>query len=507
MTRETFQRIALALAVVTMMGIVMPVGAAPAALKQIMVAQGIEPWTLDSGQVTAQAIVNVTAHVLESMLEYDPQFKMRGHLAQSWSRTGPTTWEYRLRPNIKFSNGQALTAEDVKFSFDRVMAEASKSQRKGETRYIKSVTTAGANVVRFETNVPIPYFDLYQLKFPIVPKAYVQQIGEERFATQPIGTGPFVLKEWVKDERIVLDANPNYWGEKPKVDRIVFRTVPDVSARVAALLSSQTDIVVDLQPVSKDRVRARPTLQIVESPSMRNMFIMYDVLNNTPLRDRRVRQALNFAINKDELIRTVLGGYGKALQGQVVTNLYRDFNPNLQPYPYDLARARALLQEAGFPQGFEIRMQSPNGRYMLDKEMAQAVAGQLQQAGVRVRVDVLEWGVYTREQYSYSGGPLFYIGYATEPDTARMLSVFHGKHPNSYYRVPAFDQMVEAAESEGDAARRQTLVRRALEYFREEAPILFLHQQVDLFGLNRRLRGWVPFPDQRIRLNEVDVTR
>ena len=200
--------------------------------KELVIVQGTEPWTMDMQWVTAQVIVNVGNHIQQTLLDYDHSMTLQPNLAVSWEQIEPTVWQYKLREGVQFSNGEPFNADQVKFSFDRVMAPDSDSMRKGETRYVSSVEVVDDYTVNFHTDGIIPLFDLYvTAKFPIVPEAYITENDAEHFASNPIGTGPYVLEEWVKDDHITLRKNPTYWGEEPKIDVITFLTVPDIASR------------------------------------------------------------------------------------------------------------------------------------------------------------------------------------------------------------------------------------------------------------------------------------
>ena len=476
--------------------------------KELVIVQGTEPWTMDMQWVTAQVIVNVGNHIQQTLLDYDHSMTLQPNLAVSWEQIEPTVWQYKLREGVQFSNGEPFNADQVKFSFDRVMAPDSDSMRKGETRYVSSVEVVDDYTVNFHTDGIIPLFDLYvTAKFPIVPEAYITENDAEHFASNPIGTGPYVLEEWVKDDHITLRKNPTYWGEEPKIDVITFLTVPDISSRVATLLAGEADIATDLQPATVQEVENREGLSVVSRPGMRSVFLLFNTQIESPVTDRRVRQAINYAVDKDVIIENILDGFGKKLEGQVLSEEYWGYQAALEAYPYDPAKAKELLAEAGYPDGFDLRIVSPRGRYMMDAEISQAVAGQLKDVGINVTVDTLEWGVFSEEQYSHEGGPVFLLGYMTVPDAARMLSIWHSTHPNDQHPDAKFDELSDAAINETDVDARREIVKEAVEYFREDAPVVFLHQQYILWGVHDRIQNFAPFPDGRLKIDaSIDVT-
>ena len=476
--------------------------------KELVIVQGTEPWTMDMQWVTAQVIVNVGNHIQQTLLDYDHSMTLQPNLAVSWEQIEPTVWQYKLREGVEFSNGEPFNADQVKFSFDRVMAPDSDSMRKGETRYVSSVEVVDDYTVNFHTDGIIPLFDLYvTAKFPIVPEGYITENGAQHFANNPIGTGPYVLEEWVKDDHITLRKNPTYWGEEPNIDVLTFLTVPDISSRVATLLAGEADIATDLQPATVQEVEDRDGLSVVSRPGMRSVFLLFNTKIDSPVTDRRVRQAINYAVDKDAIIANILDGFGKKLEGQVLSEEYWGYQAALEAYPYDPAKAKELLAEAGYPDGFDLRIVSPRGRYMMDAEISQAVAGQLKEVGINATVDTLEWGVFSEEQYSHEGGPVFLLGYMTVPDAARMLSIWHSTHPNDQHPDATFDELSDAAINETDVDARREIVKEAVEYFREDAPVVFLHQQYILWGVHDRVQNFAPFPDGRLKIDaSIDVT-
>jgi peptide/nickel transport system substrate-binding protein len=276
---------------------------------------------------------------------------------------------------------------------------------------------------------------------------------------------------------------------------------------VATLLAGEADIATDLQPATVQEVENREGLSVVSRPGMRSVFLLFNTQIESPVTDRRVRQAINYAVDKDVIIESILDGFGKKLEGQVLSEEYWGYQAALEAYPYDPAKAKELLAEAGYPDGFDLRIVSPRGRYMMDAEISQAVAGQLKDVGINVTVDTLEWGVFSEEQYSHEGGPVFLLGYMTVPDAARMLSIWHSTHPNDQHPDAKFDALSDAAINETDVDARRAIVKEAVEYFREDAPVVFLHQQYILWGVHDRVQNFAPFPDGRLKIDaSIDVT-
>ena len=228
------------------------------------------------------------------------------------------------------------------------------------------------------------------------------------------------------------------------------------------------------------------------------MLVLFNA-EKPPFSDRRVRQAVNYAIDKDALVKSLFEGKTTPLDGQLVTPDYVGYNPTLKPYPYDPAKARQLLAEAGYPTGFQTSLDSPSGRYLLDKEVAQAVAGQLTQVGIRSEFHALEWGVYMAKlTKAHQLAPMALIGWAWPTfDAGGLLSLIKEGSPYSYYKSPEFNRLLNAANATMEVQKRRDLLHQAARVLHDDPPGAFLYREPNIYGLAERL-VWKPTPDQTI---------
>jgi peptide/nickel transport system substrate-binding protein len=222
---------------------------------------------------------------------------------------------------------------------------------------------------------------------------YVREKGDSHVATNPVGTGPFKFVRWRKDDALVLEANEGYWRGAPRIKTLVFRPIPDESTRVAALSAGEVDIARGVPPSLVKQLADNPRTRIARVPSALNIHVILDTLKEGPLRDRRVRQAINYGVDKEGIIKSILEGNGGAVGGPLTPVMF-GFAPDVKPYPHDPERAKRLLAKAGFAQGISLTFNSPNGRYLKEKEVNEAIAGQLAKIGVRTQLAVREWGTY-----------------------------------------------------------------------------------------------------------------
>ncbi|MEA2582981.1 MAG: peptide/nickel transport system substrate-binding protein [Thermomicrobiales bacterium] len=476
----------------------------------LQVVTGSDPGVLDPHGVNAavsEATV-VFGQIFETLVDVaftegsQPSFIPQ--LATEWTSVDELTWEFKLREGVTFHNGEPFTADAVKFSVERIRNPEMKSPA---TQYLPAsldrVDVVDPLTVRVVTKSPYPLTVLSFSRLRIVPPLYVEEQGAEGFGKAPVGTGPFKFVEWVKDDHTTLERNDDYWGGASAISRIVFQPRPEPSARTAALLSGEADIVT-LVPISDvQSIADSSELAVAEVPSIRAMFVELDSIGDTPLKDVRVRQALNYAVDKDELIEFLLEGHGVKLDGQLPTKQYFGHNPNLQAYPYDPDKAKALLAEAGYGDGFDITLRGPVGRYMADKELTEAIAGKLAEVGVRATVDVTEWSVYIGKLYERNLAPMFLLGWAPLPDTLGMLTLNLCSSVVNYHCNQEYDDLVAEANTTVDEAARSELYNQATQWLYDNPPCIFLHQQMNIYGVNKRVQGFTPYPDEFFRLNGV----
>jgi peptide/nickel transport system substrate-binding protein len=513
MTRST--RIALAV-VLTLLA--SAAWAAPAG--KVVIAQGVDPTTLDLQNQQETPAGNVGTHIFDRLVVRDKDLNLVPALAAELPRVlSPTVWEVKLRKGVRFQNGEEFNAESVKFSFERVANPANKLRGAPPLTPIDRVEIVDSHTVRVHTKVPWPIFVkamnfTQAVMYP--PKAYAGK-DSAFISKNPIGTGPYKLVRWSKDEEIVLEANPGYWGAPPRVKTVVFRPIPDDAVRVAALQNGEIDVAVNIPPHLATIIGNHPKLSLSTAPSVRTIQLMFythefDANNKLvgpypgPTSDRRVRQAIASAIDTDELIKGVLDG--KAMRIAVpLTSMHFGFDPGLKPITRDVARTRKLLGEAGYPNGLDLVVNGPQGRYVRDKEVLEAVGGQLTKAGIRTTVRTFEFVNYLNTMaYIHKAGPVWLIGWGVAALDAEPVYVplFRSGKPLANYANPDFDRMVDEATAIMDEKKRLDQFRRINRLMVEDMPFVPLYQQVDLYGVSKRV-DWKARSDEVIRAYDMAV--
>ncbi len=475
--------------------------ASAAAPDEIVVAQSADAYTMDPGRHSVFPTANVLFQIYDALITVDPSGAFRPALALDWSNPDPLTWRFRLRPRVRFHNGEILNAAAVKASFDRVLDPAFHSPYLSRISAIKAVVVVDELTVDFKTAKPYPtmLFSLYEAAFPalITPPGYLAQKGPDALATAPIGTGPYRFVEWRKDDRVVLEANPDYWGGRPAIARVVFRPIKETRTRIAELHSGGVQLAVDIPPEDVAGLSAGAT-KIITIASDLVYFFAFDTLKPSPLTDKRVRQAINHAVDVAAIQKALLGGLGSRIALTLPTNAF-GYDPAWSPYPYDPARAKALLAEAGFANGFTIPLMGRQGRYLKDREIMEATAGFLRRVGIIVQPQYLEAGVWEQVSERKGRDGITFPGWSGRDPDLVWFPLLHSGQYQSYYSNPALDALLDEGRATLDVARRRAVYRDAAAMIKEEAPHLPLIQPPLIYGTDARL-VWSPRTDSMIDL-------
>ncbi len=467
----------------------------------VVIAQGVDATTLDPHNHYEMPNFNVCLNIYETLFMRDDEMKLQPLLATSSRLINDTTWEFGLRKGVKFQNGEIFNAAAVKYSLERLSDPKAKLKQTTLQGVISKVEIVDDYTVRVYTSKPYPYLDS-QLGHlgAILPPKYAQEKGMVHLARNPVGTGPYKLVSWIKDDHLVLEANDGYWKGPPRIKKGIFRPIPEPTTRVAGLQTQELDLIVNIPPHLSRLMDWKGRSRIAKVPSARIIYMALDTTKEGPTSDRRVRQAIAQGIDLDTIIRTVLEG-NALKQGAPVTPSHFAYDPAIKPYAYNPENARKLLAEAGLAKGFDMVINSPNGRYLNDKEMAEAVAGSLRKVGISASVKPYEWGTYLNQIYSRKGGPAFIMGSggATFDPDANYFPHLKSGQIYSHYNNPKMDELIEQGRITMDKGKRAKIYGEAARLYKEDAPWAFCYQQMDIYGASERL-NWKPRPDEKIVL-------
>jgi peptide/nickel transport system substrate-binding protein len=470
----------------------------------LVVGHHLDPTTLDPFGTTTAAFQSVFAQIVEQLVVFDAERAVvRPWLATSWRWLDPTTLEMQLRRGVSFSNGEPFDAAAARYSLELLFRAAPYSAWTQDL--VRSVETAGSHTVRIRLVRPSAFLlPLLARGSFVVPPRHHQEVGAARFAQQPIGTGPFVLSEWSKGARIVLDRNPRYWGGQHPLRQVIFRVIPDDSARVVALQAGEIDVALNAPITHFNRLKIDRNLKVIAAPGLRKFTSFFNTRLDTPIRDRRVRIAMNLAVDGQSIVRRVFGGQAQVLPGHWLLPQEFGYDPNLKPFPFDPARARQLLAEAGFPNGFETQLTYTVGRYPLDKELGEIVAGYLEAIGVRVRQRPVEYGEFLRLRSAGQLGPIHQWGLLVPPDAHFSYSLFTKGSIYRFHDYPdEWDRLIDQAASELDSRRREAIYRRLAVLSHEDPFGIYLIAPGNLYAMRATVRGLTPRFDEVLWLYDV----
>ena len=470
----------------------------------VVVAQKADAYTLDPAKHSNFSTANVLMHIYDPLVTKDEKGAFAPALALSWSNPEPLTWRFKLRQGVKFHNGEEFDAQSVKFSFDRALDPATKSPYVSRISAIKQVTVVDKYTVDLKTATPFPtmLYSVYEASFAalIVPPKYVKDNDPAILGTKPVGTGPYRFVEWVKDDRVVLEASPEYWGGAPQIKKIIWRPISEPRTRIAELKGGGVDIAENVPPGEMKSLDGNGT-RVVNVPSDFLFFFAFDTLKPGPLQDKRVRQAINYAVNVDAIQKAILEGTGQRVAINLPKNAF-GYPTDIQPYPYDPAKAKQLLAEAGYANGFTIPMTSRQGYYLKDKEIMEATSGFLSKVGIKVVPNYLEPGVWAQVSEKKGREGIMYPGWSgADPDLVWYPLLTTGQY-QSYFSNKQLDELLQKGRSTLDPQQRKEAYEAAARIIKEEAPQLPMFQAPSIYGVNANLQ-WQARSDTMIDLRHA----
>jgi peptide/nickel transport system substrate-binding protein len=493
---------ALTLAVAVLLAL-MPAGVPAQPQGELRVAIPWTPENLDPTMNLASFRAMVGVSLFDSLVGRDAENRIVPQLAESWRLVDDVTWQLKLRRGVVFHDGEPFNAEAVRFTFQRVLDPEQKSPNRANVAEIVRVEVVDDYTVNLVTRQPYAPLINRLLDFAMVPPKYVAEKGNQGMALRPVGTGPYRFVELIKDDRMVVEAFDRHWRGAPKIKRIVYKPIPEPFTRAAALRNNEVDLVTTMPPSLARELERAPGIRVQRVPSSWIIYLGLNALKK-PLSDVKVRQALNYATDVDAIIKNVLEGNGRKLEGPLTPQMF-GYDASIKGYPYDPVRARKLLAEAGYPDGVEITLESPAGRYQGDKEIAEALGGQWQKAGFKPKVQVAEWGAYFKRYLAKQFQDAYVLGLGGPmQDADELYNLVSSKGRGLYYKNERVDALFDLGRSTMDQAKRRQIYRDLQRAMVEDATWVFLLQQVDIYASRDRLT-WTPRTDQWMPLQDATL--
>jgi peptide/nickel transport system substrate-binding protein len=470
---------------------------------QLTVAIGTDASTFDPHFTTDTATEVLNKNLYNNLVRFNAKMEIVPDLATKWvvSPDG-LTWTFDLREGVKFHDGTSFNAEAVKVNFERVLDQKTGSPRRSVLGMIKRIEAISPTRVKITTAYPTGSF-LQQLAHPvaaIISPAAIAKYGKD-LSRNPVGTGPFKLKEWVSGDKIVMERNPSYFEGAPQIGQLVWKIVPEDSSRTMMVESGQADVALRIPVADLQRLRAKSDLSLLEEPTVMTMYV---ALNNSrgPLKDVRVRQALNYAVDKEALVKYIVGNLGIVADAPISQSTWG--YAKIGAYAFDQAKAKELLKQAGYAKGFEMELWTPVGRYLMDRQVAENLQAQLGEVGITVKIRPWEFQALMAEVKKGQFDSVL-LGWSPSTGDADqgLYPVFHSSQfpPNSnraFYSNPQVDKLLVDARQATNSQARLDLYRQAEKTIMDEAAWLFLYYPKQVVVTRANVKGVELLPTEHI---------
>ncbi len=439
------------------------------------------PNAIDASIAAERNAQNVAWQMFDSLVFQNDQAQIEPALAREWevSEDG-TEYTFYLREDVEFHNGEPFNAEAVAYSWER----GTRPELEWSDRWARADTVEAIDeyTVRVTTEEPDALLlGIMAQHWNMVPPEYTEEVGDEEFGRRPVGTGPFKFVEWVVEDRIVMERNEDYWRQGlPRVDEVVFVPIPESSTRMAAIQTGEVDIVNRLSFEQAENLQGVSGVEVVTYPIDRVFYIAFNNLTTgvgEPTEDVRVRRAMNYAVDRQAIIDSLFGGYAELATG-LLSSGNLGYDKSLEPYPYDPQRARELLADAGYPDGFEMGFAAPAGAYTNFEQVAEAVQGYLREVGIETDLSIMESGRYWDLEAQKELPPLFGDSWSERSGEAlpRLRGALGGWDASfSAWEDETITEYMDEISRTIDQERRAQLYTELHNYMFENPPFTYLY--------------------------------
>jgi ABC-type transport system substrate-binding protein len=480
------------------------VGPGNSQAQTVTYAAGADPDSLDPANAESNPSEAVERMIYENLVKFDPKLNLVPGLAEKWEQAADgMSWTFHLRKGVKFHDGTAFNAEAAKYFFDRMIGPEKPSRSGLFVGLVKSAEVVNEHTVKVTMEKPFSFLlnNLAHSASGIISPTAHKAMGKD-IARKPVGTGPFTFVEWVQGDHLTLARNDGYWGGKPKLDKIVVKTIKEDSARVMMLMSGDAQLAVRLPSEDLPRLAKDPAIQLDSTETLRVLYVAFNC-GKKPFSDVRVRQAFNLATDRESIVKNIYQGRA-IVASNIVAPLTTGYFP-IPPYPTDPEKAKKLLADAGFPNGLKAKFISPQGRYPKDFEMAQALQQQWKKAGIDVTLDTMEWAAYlaaTRKPLDQTDVEVFLLGWAPSSAEARWcIYPLYGTdqwvpkgNNRIFYSNKELDDDIDKFTRAADKAERDKYLKAAQELLAKEVPQLPILITKETIGYSKKLKGVINSP-------------
>lgn len=477
----------------------------------LRVALTSSPNSLDLCYGADRNASNAGWRLYNSLVVVNDDGRIEPALAESWTVSeGGTVYTMKLRHGVKFHNGEDFNADQVIFSWNRGKGKDVTWRKKWDI--VKEIEKIDDFTIKLKLDAPSPLL-LRQISYfwNIVPQGYLKEVGEEGFVNHPVGTGPFRFVEWKKGDRLVYEANLDYWEPgKPKVAKVIFRPIGESATRMAAVKTGEMDIVSRLSSEEAAMLKDVPHVRVVEYPVDRVFYITFNNLTSgkgLPTENPLVRQAMNYAVDVDAIIEALFNGNGKPLTGFFVSSNL-GYNDSLKPFGYDPEKAKALLKQAGYPDGFKIEMAAPTGAYSQFEQVCEAVQGYLADVGIEMKLTLMESGKYWDLEAKKELPPMFGDSWSCrEGEPLERLEGTLGGWKQSYsaWSDPRIDEILGKVAVMPDEIERAKLYKELQVYMQENPPFIYLYQPMTFEAVSTKVKNYRPRAAEDYYLKNVSI--